>query len=50
MLDESRDYTRLVDDREPGIGVSQSLLPNPCECLSCLTGRPEYPCLIEDEI
>ncbi len=20
----------------------------PCECLSCQTGRPDYPCLIED--
>lgn len=21
----------------------------PCDCLSCQTGRPDYPCLIEDE-
>lgn len=20
----------------------------PCDCLSCQTGRPDYPCLIED--
>mgnify|MGYP007086363067 CR=1 FL=1 len=20
----------------------------PCECLSCQTGRPDYPCLLED--
>lgn len=21
---------------------------NSCDCLACLTGRPDYPCLIED--
>lgn len=20
----------------------------PCDCLSCQTGRPDYPCLLED--
>lgn len=30
---------------QPGLLHSAA---NPCECLSCQTGRPDYPCLIED--
>lgn len=29
---------------------SSEILPKqPCDCLSCQAGRPDYPCLIEDE-
>lgn len=29
--------------------ISRHGAANSCECLSCQTGRPDYPCLIEDD-
>lgn len=36
---------------QPNLDLSAlNLEPSaPCDCLSCQTGRPDYPCLIEED-
>lgn len=58
MLDVSRPYARPLDDSENALRDHQTWVgavsilrhraANSCDCLACQTGRPDYPCLIED--
>lgn len=46
---ENRQPSMIAAETVPG--ALNSLLhsaANSCDCLSCQTGRPDYPCLIED--
>lgn len=51
------DGSRTVGQPDPRHGVRLgpiatavlNVAGNPCDCLSCQVGRPDYPCLIEEE-